>query len=123
MDRFQEILQEATGRGSRSTALQPLIWVLGTLVAGLVATSRIGQAPWIAVLAGVMVTVVLLALLGAYFFLLIKDRDALRSERYSLSKLAIEKSLTGDSIAGFTLLPSHNLSNEKISVVDAAEDI
>jgi hypothetical protein len=39
--------------------------------------------------------------LGAYFFLLIKDRDALRSEKYTLSKLALERSITGDNIAGF----------------------
>jgi hypothetical protein len=37
----------------------------------------------------------------AYFFLLFNDRDALRSERFTLSKMAIEKSVTGDSLKGF----------------------
>ena len=36
----------------------------------------------------------------AFSFCLIKDRDALRSETYSLHKIAIEHGLTGDSITG-----------------------
>jgi len=39
--------------------------------------------------------------LFAYFYLLVNDRDALRSERFHLSKLAIEHSAYGDNIAGF----------------------
>jgi hypothetical protein len=45
-----------------------------------------------------------IAFLVAYFILLFVDRDALRSERFTLSKLAIEKSVTGDSLRGFTAL-------------------
>ena len=44
--------------------------------------------------------VVLTVTLGAYIYLLIADRDALRSETFSLSKLAIEKGLVGDNISG-----------------------
>jgi hypothetical protein len=44
---------------------------------------------------------IVLAYLFAYFFLLVKDRDALRSERFQLSKMAIERSIVGDSIEGF----------------------
>ena len=35
-----------------------------------------------------------------YVFFMFKDSDALRSERYSLSKMAIEKGLIGDDIKG-----------------------
>jgi hypothetical protein len=31
---------------------------------------------------------------------MIKDRDSLRSERYSIQKLAIEKEIVGDNISG-----------------------
>ena len=36
----------------------------------------------------------------AYIHLLFHDRDALRSEKYSLQKLAIERGLVGDSETG-----------------------
>ena len=37
----------------------------------------------------------------SYVYLLFNDRDALRSERFTLSKMAIERSITGDSLRGF----------------------
>jgi hypothetical protein len=37
---------------------------------------------------------------AAFGFCLVRDRDALRSETYSLHKIAIEHGLTGDSITG-----------------------
>jgi len=57
------------------------------------------------------------AYLVAYFVLLFVDRDALRSERFTLSKLAIEKSVTGDSLKGFVAIElnaekSHSLPAE-----------
>ena len=36
----------------------------------------------------------------AFSYCLVKDRDALRSETYSLHKIAIEHGLVGDSITG-----------------------
>ena len=36
----------------------------------------------------------------AYIYLLLHDRDALRSEKYSIQKLAIEHGLVGDSETG-----------------------
>jgi len=38
--------------------------------------------------------------LGAYTYCLVKDREALRSEKYTIQKLAIEKGFIGDSITG-----------------------
>jgi hypothetical protein len=56
------------------------------------------------VLLGIAVASTGLAFLVAYFILLFVDRDALRSERFTLSKLAIEKSVTGDSLRGFAAI-------------------
>jgi hypothetical protein len=47
------------------------------------------------------VGVVLVVFLAAYVFLLIKNPDALRSEEFSLSKMALEKGLIGDTTSGF----------------------
>jgi len=38
---------------------------------------------------------------GAYVFLLVRDRDALRSKRFMLERMHIEKGLIGDSLSGF----------------------
>ena len=57
-----------------------------------------------------------IAFLVAYFILLFIDRDALRSERFTLSKMAIEKSVTGDSLRGFTAL---EVTDQKVLSVPA----
>jgi hypothetical protein len=50
--------------------------------------------------------------LGAYVYCLIKDREALRSETYSIQRLAIEKGYLGDSTAGLfdpKLIPTEKI--------------
>lgn len=67
--------------------------------------ARISGAPrWLLILLGIAVCATGSAFIVAYFILLFLDRDALRSERFTLSKMAIEKSVTGDSLKGFTAL-------------------
>lgn len=41
-----------------------------------------------------------LLLLGSYIYFMRRDPDALRSESYSLQKLAIEKGIFGDNLVG-----------------------
>jgi hypothetical protein len=59
------------------------------------------RAPvWLLIVLCVFSGVSVLLYLGSFVYLLGTDRDALRSERYSLQKLAIEKGLYGDSTSG-----------------------
>ena len=37
----------------------------------------------------------------AYCYFMVKSPDALRSEKFTLSKLAIERSVIGDNLTGF----------------------
>jgi hypothetical protein len=85
---------------SRSDMLRPLAWLIGMLLTATVGMAA-GRAPnWLLVLMSI-VLVAVIALYGtAYVFCLLKDRDALRSESYSLHKLAIEQGLLGDSTTG-----------------------
>jgi len=55
---------------------------------------------WVTVTIGISFATVLAVFLGAYVYLLLKQPDALRSEQFTLSKLAIEKGMVGDSVAG-----------------------
>ena len=53
-------------------------------------------------LLAIFACLILTVYLFAYVYLMLKDRDALRSERFTLSKMAIERSITGDSLRGFS---------------------
>ena len=93
-------MSHSDASGSRSTILKPLTWLLGILLATLLAAFRFGAPQWFCyLLAGIAILAVLLFFF-AYGFCLFKDRDALRSERFSLRKMEIEKGLYGDSDLG-----------------------
>lgn len=101
-DLFRSLLQQATAQGSRSTALNPLAWALGIILSAFLVAARITGVPtWVLLLLGSSSALFILSFMIAYFVLLFSDRDALRSERFTLSKMAIEKSVVGDSSRGF----------------------
>jgi hypothetical protein len=84
----------------RSDVLKPLAWLIAML-ALLLASLGVGRASeWL--LSWVFFTlfgsVALYAIIYAICFFV--DRDALRSEGYSLNKMAIEHKLVGDSSTG-----------------------
>jgi hypothetical protein len=85
---------------SRSDVLKPLAWLIGILATATIVPLFDKPPEWllIALVTGLMLCV---ALYGcAYVFCLLKDRDALRSEKYSLQKMAIEHGMYGDSRIG-----------------------
>ena len=94
------LFQQATAQGSRSTVLRPLGWLATICAVSVVALVELKAPTWLVVIfvAGFVGTVVLY--LGAYAYCLFVDRDALRSEKYSIQKLAIEKHIVGDSTVG-----------------------
>jgi hypothetical protein len=84
----------------RSTALVALQWFAGITLVGLLA-AIVEKAPaWVLIGLGITFVILVAAFLGAYFYLLMYDRDALRSERFTLSKIAMERGLLGDSTRG-----------------------
>jgi hypothetical protein len=87
--------------GRKSSALTPLLWLVLLLVVltSIVAGAKYGP-PWVVQAAVVLVIVVVGAFLLAYFLFALKNPDLLRSEHYSLSKLAIQQGVRGDSISG-----------------------
>jgi hypothetical protein len=103
VETFKELLTQASARGSRSTALHPLGWALGIILAALPACLWAHAPDWLLIGLGVSAALMVILYAGAYIYLLISDRDALRSERFTLSKLAIEKGLVGDNISGLKL--------------------
>jgi hypothetical protein len=84
----------------RSDVLKPLAWLIGVLMLAMVILA-LGQAPnWLLILMAVLLLAIVALYGGAYVFCLLNDRDALRSEKYSLHKMAIEHRLIGDNSSG-----------------------
>ena len=94
------LLQHATAEGSRSTVLRPLSWLAGICVVGLLGCLEFKAPDWITDMFAVMIALAFLLFIGAYIYCLMNDREALRSEKYSIQRLAIEKGLLGDSTSG-----------------------
>ena len=94
------LFQQATAQGSRSTVLRPLGWLASICTVGIVVLVELKAPAWIVAIfvAGFIAAVLLY--LGAYAYCLFVDRDSLRSEKYSIQKLAIEKHIVGDSTVG-----------------------
>ena len=101
-----ELRQHMSAEFTRSDVLRALMWPMLVLLAAMVGLA--GRVPtWILTDLFYM----LCASVGLYgltyvvcFFL---DRDALRSEKYTLQKMAIERGVYGDSQHG--LLPAKEL--------------
>jgi uncharacterized MAPEG superfamily protein len=92
--------QHISATARRSDVLKPFAWLLA-IVASLLAAITIGDGPeWLQS----MLALGFVALIGLYALIyvicFIVDRDALRSESYSLNKMAIKHKLIGDSSTG-----------------------
>ncbi len=99
-DYIAGLVRQATGGGPRSSVLKPLDWLLGMLLLGALGAFGTGAPSWLGVGCSVGAGATTVTYLITYICLVVVDRDALRSEPYSLTKLAIEKRLLGDSTAG-----------------------
>jgi len=97
---FQSFIQKGTLSGSRSTVLQPFYWIIGILTTGIFAALQASAPDWVLQVIVLGLGLSIIAFLGAYFYCLVKDRDALRSERYNVTKMAIESGLKGDDLTG-----------------------
>jgi hypothetical protein len=102
---IRSLFQQASAQGSRSTALNPLGWAFATVLSALIG-AKVADAPQsIITLLSVFASLILAVFLFAYIYFMFKQPDALRSEKFTLSKMAIEKSVIGDSLKGFKELP------------------
>jgi hypothetical protein len=90
---------------SRSSALVPLHWITAILISSLLVSVIASAPPWIEIGLFVLLTISVSQSILSYNFFMVKNPDALRSEKYALSKFAMDKGLYGDSDAGMRELP------------------
>jgi hypothetical protein len=98
---LESFLKHAQIGQSRSSVVNPLQWTLVIVTTPLLFLVFVRDvAVWLVAGFAIADAVVLALLIFAYVFFMMKDPDALRSEKYSLVKTAIEKKVLGDSITG-----------------------
>ncbi len=111
-DWLLQIAKMGEGRVTRSTALQPLLWVLGSMLAAFVAASMSGKAPmWVLIILGSMSAAALVVALVVYCCFAARNPDLLRSEKYLIRRMEIQQGAIGDSDRGVVELPVVPLPN------------
>jgi hypothetical protein len=100
-DWVNALLRQVTAEGSRSTILRPLAWFIGICVTATIGAVEVRSPDWTIVLFAIFAGVGMFLFLGTFVYcLLSKKEDLLRSEKYSIQKLAIERGFIGDSTTG-----------------------
>jgi hypothetical protein len=97
---FSALREQMSAALSRSDILRPLTWLVGMFLVATVSLIAAKSEQWVIVTLIVLLVIIVILYLGAYSYCLIRNPDALRSERYSLQKMAIEHGLLGDSTSG-----------------------
>lgn len=121
MDYFKHILQHAKSFGSRSSILSVLAWIFGTLFFFITIAGIFKSPTWLLIAMFSLLVLVLISILVAFFYCLFTgNTDILRSEKFVIEKLAIEKQISGDSLTG----PEKTINNQDISRINhsASED-
>lgn len=98
---LQTFLQSAFSQGSRSTVLKPLAWIISILSASTISSFSFRAPIWVGTMFGVFSGLSMLLYLVAYVFFAWTDKDSLRSEKFFLQKMAIEKGFIGDDMTGY----------------------
>jgi hypothetical protein len=107
---MKAFLQQAAVRGARSTVINPIGWLIATILAGLTGLLYLNAPAWLVILLGVFLALSITTSILSYVYFAIKSPDSLRSERFTLSKMVIEKSLKGDDLTGL-IDPSLQMSS------------
>lgn len=100
MNEFFQIFSHAEGKATKSTVITPLTYVMAVILASLAASMKYHAPTWVLISTVVMAICILLIFFITYFYCLFKNPDLLRSEKYVISKMALEKTSKGDSNIG-----------------------
>ena len=63
--------------------------------------SRYGMDRWLVIMMGALACVTILIFLGIYIYFALTDPDLLRSEKFSIQKMAIQHGFIGDDLTGY----------------------
>ena len=99
MDYIKQILQHAQSFGSKSSILSVLAWIFGSILGSITLAGIFNAPEWLLIGLFSILVLLILAILAAFFYCLFTNKtDILRSEKYNIEKLAIEKQSSSDSL-------------------------
>ena len=117
---IRAFLEKASAEGTRSTALKPLNYLLLVLVPATLASFWADMPSWAGLAFVTFLAITLTTYIACYVYLMLTDKDALRSEKFTIQKLAIEKGLYGDSLTG--TLDANDVTDAKLLTIDSGND-
>lgn len=97
---IKSFLEQATAESSKSTVMKPLNWLIVILISGTITAFYFNLPKGISYTSSILTGLTIVVYLIVYFYCLFTDKDALRSEKFIVQKLAIEKGFVGDSSMG-----------------------
>jgi len=101
LDHILATLLEHAKSQSKSTILRPLSWLTSICVVAVLGAVRFSGPGWLLIVLAVSFCLTVALYLGSFIFCLATGQiDALRTEKYSLEKLALERGFRGDSTVG-----------------------
>ena len=89
----RELLSHSDASGAKSTILKPLTWFLALIIGGILLLLKFSSPIWLTIMLAIIFCLGVAVFFFVYIYCLIKDRDSLRSEKFSIQKLAIEKDI------------------------------
>ena len=87
-------------KGTRSSGMTSLQWLFGLCLTGLITSIHYKAPGWVIGMLAFFSVLAFLLFCGIYLCSFLKNPDFLRSERFTLQKMAIERGLYGDNITG-----------------------
>jgi hypothetical protein len=118
---WSTIIQQASG-GSRTDVLRALVWPNALLLGGLIWSSGRTTPTFVLVLLSVLLVLFLLLYAAAFIWFGNKDPNLLRSEKFNIEKMAIERGLYGDDRVGLLDPESNKRSNAVLTIDNSAID-
>jgi hypothetical protein len=103
---LREMLSSSTADGSRTNALNHLQWMIAAFLAAILICAFRGVDKDVLFFFGAILVFLLAAYVITHFYFMVKNPDALRSEKFTIEKMAIERGLIGDSTSGMRQLGS-----------------
>lgn len=110
------LFHKAMESGSKSTVLKPLAWFIAICASSSISASYFSSPDWLCGTFGVLCIIGMLMYLVAYIYFAITDKDSLRSEKYSIQKMAIQKGFFGDDVVGYTRV-SNEIEEGKTTMI------
>jgi len=114
---LKALFHQATAYGTRSAVLNPLGWLTATLISATLCSFYFNLSTCLGVTLAIFSFLSVLLYFFTYIYFMFKDPDALRSEKFTLQKLFIER-FYGDDIHGRIKEDIKNLEMEANSSND-----